>query len=150
LLSQPSATALENDKIWIPRLTMNLINQFHSDEMMATTSSKTIRIRNIAADIAEDQFNSNCLRLNNPDSEKKSKAFWKRHKAASSQSLTAALKTSRARQNDNDIATVTLETSAAKAKALKISPTPDHWILDDVFNGVTMLASPVDAEIEYV
>ena len=82
--------------------------------------------------------------------EKKSKLLWKAAASSLSQLASTALKTSLATQSDNKIATVTFETEDIKAKALKGSPA--KWLLDDAFNGIPTIYSPLPfnaAEIEY-
>jgi hypothetical protein len=116
---------------------------------MATKSAKTIRIRNILQDITDASFKERCAQLITVK-EKKSKLLWKAAASASSQSAPTTLKISLATQSDNKIATVTFETEDIKAKALKGSPT--DWLLDDAFNGITTIYSPLPphvAEIEY-
>jgi hypothetical protein len=117
---------------------------------MATKSVKTVRIRNISQDISTTRFTERCAQLITAK-EKKSKLPWKAASASSSQSaVPTTLKTSLAAQNDNKIATVTFETEDIKAKALNGSPV--DWLLDDAFNGITTIYSPLPphaAEIEY-
>jgi hypothetical protein len=114
---------------------------------MERTSAKTVRIREIARDTSLEDFIPIIIQLAKPE-----KGMFRRKKQPAEQSP----RTSFARQGDNIIATATFETADLKTNALENALknartfSPDKLILDDIFNGVTILHSPEDADIEYV
>jgi hypothetical protein len=116
---------------------------------MATTSAKSIRIRNIDVGIDVNGFNATVDEIASSAPGKSSRLPWKKRSSteqASQSTGTTEVTTSLAKQQDHLIATVTFRSADVKSKALKASRS--KWIIDDVFNGVTTLYSPSDAQIE--
>jgi hypothetical protein len=106
------------------------------ESAMATISSRSIRIRGVAVDITKNNFHEFFSTTSN---EKRSLFSWR--SSASLQSSKPAINHSLAKQNEDKIATVTFASGDAKARALE-EVYPDDWVVDDVFNGVTVLYSP--------
>lgn len=119
---------------------------------MATKSARTVRIRNISSDVKADDFVSSVIQtVKSGRLDKASRLSWKKSSTTQSSSGKEISKSSLAKQKDNLTATVTFQSSEIKAKALKLSPEAwKGWIVDDVFDGITVLHSRVEAEIEYV
>lgn len=119
--------------------------------IMATTSTKYVRIRNIDTGTTADEFYSVVTGIAALRREKSSFLQpWRKRGSAEQapqcSSTEEIFATSLAKQNDQLVATVTFRTADSKSKAPKSSP--HKWIIDDVFNGVTILHSPLEAEIE--
>lgn len=116
---------------------------------MSTTSAKTIRIRGIAADTSQSRFEVDCV-VSGSLNESRPRFSWS-SPFVSSPSPTE-IRTSLARQSDSQTATVTFQTEQLKSKAL-LQSYPAEWVLDDQFNGLTILHTPdedEDINVEYV
>jgi hypothetical protein len=120
---------------------------------MATTSTGTIRIRGVAAETTLSSFQEYFSTIRSTASEKKSIFNWESSAAPSSPRT--KLDHSLADQNDYKTATVTFADKDGKDRAVR-EEYPEDWVIDDIFDGVTVLYSPEnkddkeDTEIEFV
>jgi hypothetical protein len=115
---------------------------------MATTSARTIRIRGIPEDLTTAAFHETCARWS-ASSTKRSNKSWT---ALRNTPPSAPVRTSLAIQDGHKTGTLTFKTEDVKAKILG-EECPEEWILDDKFDGLTVLFAPErpeDIDIEFV
>jgi len=103
---------------------------------MATVALKTIRVLGVPLDTNEDEFLSLAGRL----SEGATTTFVTRRKTIPQ--LGASLAT----QGDTQTGTITLPSDSCKKKANERNNTT--WKLDDGFDGLTVLFSPAEPDLE--
>lgn len=107
---------------------------------MATVSKKTIRVLEISQEVEEDEFLAVARRLT---SEAVKGGWFSRVQTGNEDPVTSF-----ATQYDGHVGTISLPSEKHKVKALDTHAT--CWRFDDKFNGVTVLASPLQPDIEYV
>jgi hypothetical protein len=106
---------------------------------MATTSTRSIRIRGVAAETTIASFEESLSTIRSTTNEKKSIFSWASPSTPSSPII--KLNHSLADQNDYKTATVTFTDEDAKDRAIQ-EEYPEEWVIDDIFNGVTILYAP--------
>ena len=107
---------------------------------MAKVSAKTVRVLEIPQEAEKGAFLSIARRL----SAKDVGGGWLSKVQLGDEKPV----TSFARQFDGHVGTITLPSEKHKAEALETHGT--EWRFDDIFNGVTVLYSPPEPDIEYV
>jgi hypothetical protein len=110
---------------------------------MSSSSDRAIRIRSIPQDNADEAFANFKARLASAPTTQLS--IFTRSSRASAEFPTLA---SLARQQDENVGTISFSSKQLKEKALK--DRESGWILDDQFNGITVLHSPPNPDLEYV
>ena len=111
---------------------------------MSRTSDKTIRIRSIPQHNAAEAFANYTERLKLVPTKKF--PFLRSSHAPADVSILTSL----ARQRDENVGTISFPSRQLKEKALASRDCPSGWILDDKFDGITMLYSSEEPELEYV
>jgi hypothetical protein len=107
---------------------------------MAKVSSRTVRVLEIPEEVEKSEFLAVARRLSSKDVG----GGW----LSKVQPGDEKPVTSFAQQFDGHVGTITLPSQMHKAEALENHAT--EWRFDDIFNGVTVLFSPPEPDIEYV
>jgi hypothetical protein len=107
---------------------------------MAKLSSTTVRVLEIPQEVEESEFLAVAKRLSSKDLE----GGW----LSKAQHRDENPVTSFATQYDGHVGTITLPSEKHKAEALGGHAT--DWRFDDKFNGVTVLFSPPEPDVEYI
>lgn len=122
---------------------------------MPTRSEKTVRVRNISTSLTDEQFKENFNSLLTTENKLKShrtlKNLLKSHKASAP--LYHPIRQSFVVQNQNGIATLSFQSADTKEKVLQRLKATDgtessDWVADDVFDGITILSSPAEYDVE--
>lgn len=108
---------------------------------MSPTSDKTIRIRSIPQHNGDEAFANFRKRLTSAPA--KQPSIFRRSCRASAD---LPILTSLARQKDEYVGTISFSSKQLKEKAL--GDRASGWILDDKFDGITVLYSPEDPELD--
>lgn len=106
---------------------------------MASVSSKTVRVLEIPQEVEKSEFLAAARRLSSKDFE----GGWLSKVQPGDENPV----TSFARQYDGHVGTITLPSEKHKVEALDNHAT--DWRFDDKFNGVTVLFSPQEPDVEY-
>lgn len=106
---------------------------------MAKVSSRTVRVLEIPQDVERDEFLAIARRL----SSKEVGGGWLSKVRRGNEKPVISF----APQFDGCAGTITLPSENHKAEALANHST--EWRFDDVFNGITVLYSPAEPDIEY-
>jgi hypothetical protein len=107
---------------------------------MATVSSRTVRVLEIPQEVEESEFLAVARHLSSKDVG----GGW----LSKAQPGDENPETSFATQYDGYVGTISLPSEKHKLEALDKHAT--NWRFDDKFNGVTVLASPPEPDVEYV
>jgi hypothetical protein len=114
------------------------INSHHL--LMAKVSSRTVRVLEIPQEVEKSDFLAVAKRLSSKDVG----GGW----LSKVQPGDEKPVTSFAQQFEGHVGTITLPSEKHKVEALENHGT--EWRFDDIFNGVTVLFSPPEPDIEYV
>jgi hypothetical protein len=106
---------------------------------MATVSSRTVRVLEIPQEVEESEFLAVARRLSSKDIE----GGWLSKLQPGDENPV----TSFATQYDGHVGTISLPSEKHKVEALDNHAT--YWRFDDKFNGVTVLVSPPEPDVEY-
>ena len=108
--------------------------------MPAKSSSRTIRVRGLAPDLSLETFKRGAVKLNEAASQSKRPSFFTR-----SASTVSEPECSLALQGDAKTGTVTFGSADIKDKAIKKDK---EWEVDDTFDGLTVLYTAENADLE--